>query len=270
MKRTLVRLIALFAIALGVLTAPAQPATRTSGAAPEAILHSPDAPVNIQVSRDGVVPGASRSVTDFSEVMLAIDPTDPAHLLGASKFFFDPAAYKHYSGVFKSYDAGLSWTQRQPDGLELYAKTSDPTTTFDELGNGYFTLLTVRPLGVDMLKKPAAGGWSAPVVVDRGVTNGCIDTYLARSLDHGQTWSANQRVSAQSWDWTLNLPLAGGDGFIGDYQGIASSNAYDFPLWNATANLGQNPDNRQQIFVARVPAPAAASRRLYVPILVKS
>jgi hypothetical protein len=75
------------------------------------------------------------------------------------------------------------------------------------------------------------------------------------------------RASAQSWDWTLNLPLAGGDGFIGDYQGIASSSAYDFPFWNATANLGQNPSTRQQVFVARVPPPAAAGRRIFLPML---
>lgn len=465
--------------------------TTTITRAPEPV------PTNVQVSRDGPVSGASRPVTDYSEVMLAIDPTDPDHLLGCSKFFFDPAAYKHYTGVFESYDGGRTWSRLQPDGVEVYAKTSDPVTTFDELGNGYFTLLTVRPLGVDMLKKPVGGSWRAPLVVDRtthadkqwiisdqdpqggsphagnlymawadvtiddqqnahiafarstdrnltwsrpitlatgfveapvpgvaadgtvyvvygrdyfyepapgvievvrstdggqtfggptvaanvvgipwyprdpfghahnfrmftlpafavspangdlyltwpdyrngdadiyfarstdggahwtppirlnddamgngvdqfqpqisvapngrvavmwfdrrlpcpnlpwippahrGVVNGCIDTFMTRSTDGGRTWAPNLRASAQSWDWTLNLPLAGGDGFIGDYQGIASSNAYDFPFWNATANLGQNPDNHQQVFVARVPAPGAADNHVYLPMLRK-
>lgn len=151
--------------ALTFLLAPPH-ASRADPAAPAAPIPE-TAPLNIQVSRSSAVPGASRPVTDFSEVMLAIDPTDPNHLLGTSKFFFDAAAYKHYTGVLESFDAGMTWTQRQPDGLEVYAKTSDPVTTFDELGNGYFTLLTVRPLGVDMLKKPAGGDWGAPVTVDR-------------------------------------------------------------------------------------------------------
>ena len=28
--------------------------------------------------------------------------------------------------------------------------------------------------------------------------------------DDGQTWVPNIRASAQTWDWTLNLPLDGG------------------------------------------------------------
>jgi len=67
----------------------------------------------------------------------------------------------------------------------------------------------------------------------RGDANFCIDIFLTRSHDGGQTW-----------DWTLNLPRDGdGNGFIGDYQGIASNNDYDFPFWNATANLGENAEN---------------------------
>ncbi len=429
---------------------------------------------NTQVSHSGAVEGASHPINDFSEVMLSLDPNDASHLLGASKFFYDPPNYGFYTGVFESSDAGLTWTERQPVGVENYSLTSDPVTTFDQQDNGYFTLLTRSPTGVDMLKKPAGGSWLAPVVVDRttstdkqwiaadqnpqgtspyagnlymswtsfggpvvgiafsrstnsnvnwsapirvasgdvqgstpavtpdgnvyvaygvnifngphpgslrvaksvdggahfstnviaatisvipywlpnstfrspaslpaftasptngnlylawadyrnsdsdiyftrstnggstwstplrlnddpvgngidqwqpqisvapngrvavswfdrrlncptdswippahrGLSNFCIDTFITRSFDDGQTWVANLRASAQTWDWSLNLPLDGsGDGFIGDYQGIASSNEFDFPFWNATANLGDNPENYQEIFVARV------------------
>jgi hypothetical protein len=432
-------------------------------------------PENIQASYSGWVPGASHYVNDFSEVMVYLDPTDSDHLLGASKFFYDPANYDFYTGVFESYDAGLTWTELQPAGVENYSLTSDPVTTFDDLGNGYFTLLTRGPTGLDMLKKPAGGAWELPVIVDRttstdkqwimgdqnpqgispyagylymswtsfggpvtgivfsrsvnrnaswttpislangdiqgsipGVapdgtvyvvygrgifyggagtleivkstnggasfgsasmvanitaipytlpnswfrtpaslpafavspTNGylyvawadyrngdadiyfarslnggtiwstavrlnddpvsngidqfqpqvsvapngrvavmwfdrrltcpedlpwippdhrgdanlCIDTFMTRSFDEGQIWMPNTRASAQTWDWSINLPLDGsGYGFIGDYQGIASSNEYDFPFWNATANMGSNAENYQEIFVARVP-----------------
>jgi uncharacterized repeat protein (TIGR01451 family) len=94
--------------------------------------------------------------------------------------------------------------------------------------------------------------WIPPSHV--GVYNGCIDTFMTRSFDEGQTWIPNMRVSAQTWDWTINLPLDGsGNGFIGDYQGIASNNAYDFPFWNATADLGENLERYQEVFVALVP-----------------
>ena len=147
-------------------------------------VFSPQAvPLNVQVSHNGVITGASHLVTDFSEVMLAIDPTDPYHLLGSSKFFFDPINYRHYTGVFESYDGGHTWDQLQPSGLEVYTKTSDPVTTFDDVGNGYFTLLTIGPLGVDMLKKPVGGAsaWGAPVVVEPEAAAGVSATATVSS-----------------------------------------------------------------------------------------
>jgi uncharacterized repeat protein (TIGR01451 family) len=464
----------------GVRRIPFQPQnpTRQAWEATQAqnlgYLNPQDSPQNIQVSHSGSVAGASHQINDFSEVMVSVDPNDPLHLLGASKFFFDPHNYGFYTGVFESIDGGLTWSEGQPAGVEVYSLTSDPVTTFDQSGNGYFTLLTRGPTGLDMLKKPAGGSWQLPVVVDRttstdkqwiaadqdpkgtsphagnlymswtsfsgpvtgivfsrstngntswsapiritggdvqgsvpavapdgtvyvvygvsifngphsgylrvakstdggahfgsgvlaatiqaipytfanstfrtpaslpafaispvngnmylawadyrngdadiyftrstnggtawstparldddplsngvdqwqpqisvapngrvavmwfdrrlncptdswilpahrGLANFCIDTFMTRSFDEGQTWVANIRASAQTWDWSLNLPLDGsGDGFIGDYQGIASTNENDFPFWNATANLGENPVNYQEVFVARV------------------
>jgi len=127
----------------------------------------------VQVSRSGAVPGASRPVTDFSEVQVAVDPTDPGHLLGGSKTFYAPADYDFYTGVFESFDAGRTWTQLQPPGVEDYGLTSDPVTTFDHLGNGYFTLLTRKAggyTGLDMLTLPKGGSWLPPVVVDDDTT----------------------------------------------------------------------------------------------------
>ena len=122
---------------------------------------------NIQVSTSGVITGAPYYVNDFSEVMVYLDPTDPNHLLGASKFFYNPVGYDFYTGVFESYDGGLSWTELQPPGVSGYGLTSDPVTTFDNLGNGYFTLLTRGPNGVDMIKKQPGLNWELPVIVDR-------------------------------------------------------------------------------------------------------
>ena len=399
---------------------------------------------------------------------------------------------------FESYNGGLSWSELQPPGVESYGLTSDPVTTFDELGNGYFTLLTRGPTGLDMLKKQPGLNWELPVIVDRttstdkqwimgdqdpqsispyagnlymswtsfggpvtgivfsrstdrngswsspisltngdiqgsipgvapdgtvyvvygrgifygptpgtiefvkstngglsfgspqlaaniiaipynlpdpfnyihnfrspaslpafavspvngnlyiawadyrnddsdiyfasssdggstwttpvrlnddpvsngidqwqpqvsvapngrvavmwfdrrlpcpalpwipighaGKENACIDTFVTRSYNEGQTWTPNARASAQTWDWTINLPLDGSqNGFIGDYQGIASNNNYDFPFWNATANLGENAQNYQEVFTARLPVPyynLSTSEEFVIPELV--
>ena len=467
----------LLATATVAAARPADQEPDGGGARPQALSQDPaDVPENVQVSRIGAVQGASRPVTDFSEVHLAVSPVDPDHLIGSSKFFYDGANYRFYTGVFESLDGGATWAQEQPLGLELYSLTSDPVNTFDHLGNGYFTLLTRGPTGLDMLKKPRGKPWEGPVVVDRstvtdkqwivgdqdlnetsrfpgrlymswtdvsspsrilvahsadgnktwsapqelasgnlqgsqvavgpdgtvyvlygqdifgsavagalmitrsadgGLTwtkpvqavdtvsipnhldeesdfrtpatlpafavsprggtlvaawadarsgdadillsvsrdggqtwspsrrvnddplaNGidqiqpqlaagpdgrlvvawldrrnycpdlrfiprehvgkedfCLDVYLSRSVDDGSSWTPNLRVSAQTWDWTLSLPRdGGGNGFIGDYIGLAATRDFDYPFWSGNADLGQNPSHRQQVFTARVPA----------------
>ena len=431
---------------------------------------------NIQVSHNGKVKGASREVTDFSEVILSVDPTNPAHLIGGSKFFYDSANYRFHVGTFESADGGRTWDVVQPDGVERYSLTSDPVTTFDEQGNGYFTILTRGPTGLDVLKKPAgrvdwaspvtvnrtsttdkqwlvgdqdpqskspyAGNvyiswtdvaqpsrilvarstdrnvvWSAPVAVttgdvqgsvpavapdgtlyvlfgrsifagatisstmevvksttgggkfsppvvvaritpipsklpngtfrspaslpaftispktgtlfaawadyrngdsdiyltrsaDEGRTwstavrvnddppgngidqfqpqlavapdghvavawhdrrlpcptqdwiaesrraaeNACIDTFLARSIDDGDHWQPNLRVTTHSWDPAVHAPtVSTGTQFIGDYIGLAATNAFDYALWPSTADMGENSDHSQEIFAGIVP-----------------
>jgi hypothetical protein len=259
---------------------------------------APDGTVYVVYGRDYFYEPAPGTI----EVVRSIDggrtfgsPVVAAHVVGVPWRLPDPFGHAHNFRTFTlpafavdPVDGALllAWADyRQGDADIYFARSTDRGARWttpvrlndDPAGNGidqFQPQLSVAPNGrvavmwFDRRLSCPSLAWIP--AAHRGVTNGCIDTYLARSLDHGRTWTANQRVSAQSWDWTLNLPLAGGDGFIGDYQGIASNNAYDFPFWNATANLGQNPGNRQQIFVARVPAPAVASRRLYVPILVKS
>ena len=443
-------------------------------------------PVIVQASREGRTQGARRPVTDFSEVMLAADPSDDLHLLGSSKFFHSPASYGFYTGVLESFDGGMTWAQEQPGGVEDYSLTSDPVNCFDGQGNGYFTLLTRNPnrySGLDMLEKPRGGPWGRPVTVDdgtvtdkqwiaadqdplersshaghvymswtdvgqsqrivfarsvdgnrtwgppvtiergnlqgsipavapdgtvyvlygqdifggtqgalriarsddggatfddpttvaeirpipfflpnglddrnfrspaslpafaaspldgslyaswadmrhgdadiflarstdggatwseaqrmnddplgngidqiqpqlsvapdgrvallwvdrrlpcpevdwipdghRGRENFCLEAFMTRSYDGGQTWVPNLRVGGEAFDWSVNLPIVNTDrngfatGFIGDYQGIAGTREADIAFWAATSDLGDNPENRQQIFAAIVTA----------------
>ncbi|MBN1661181.1 MAG: hypothetical protein JXA93_22505, partial [Anaerolineae bacterium] len=195
----------------------------------EAYLVPPEAlPENIQVSHSGTFTYASHPLNDFSEVMVYLDPTDPDHLLGASKFFYYPAGYDFYTGVFESYDGGLTWTQFQPAGVEVYSLTSDPVTTFDHAGNGYFTLLTRTPTGLDMLKKPVGGNWQMPVIVDRttstdkqwimgdqdpqGASPYAGNLYMSWTSFGGPvTGIVFSRSTDSNLTWSVPIGLAGGD-----------------------------------------------------------
>ena len=147
---------------------PHNPAQRVASIDQERYSNPAGLPEVVQASQIGTVDGASQMITDFSEVHLAADPNDPQHLIGSSKFFYAPATYGFYTGVFESFDGGWSWSQMQPEGIEAYSLTSDPVNTFDHLGNGYFTLLTRGPAGLDMLKLPKGSDtWEAPVAVTR-------------------------------------------------------------------------------------------------------
>jgi uncharacterized repeat protein (TIGR01451 family) len=163
----------------------------------------------------------------------------------------------------------IAWADYRHGDADIYfTRSTDGGTTWstavrlndDPVGNGidqFQPQVSVAPNGrvavmwFDRRLPCPDLTWIPPAHV--GVYNGCIDTFMTRSFDEGQNWVPNIRASAQSWDWTLNLPWTGSAGFIGDYQGIASNNEYDFPFWNATADLGDNADNFQHIFVARVP-----------------
>lgn len=76
-----------------------------------------------------------------------------------------------------------------------------------------------------------------------------IDVYLAQSVDGGATFLPNARVTAQSWDPTVDAPIDGnGLQFIGDYQGLVATNQFAYPFWNDTRT------GSQDIFTALVPS----------------
>jgi hypothetical protein len=93
---------------------------------------------------------------------------------------------------------------------------------------------------------------------NRGKSNFCLTAFMTRSSDGGESWQPNFQVGASPWDWSTSLPVASqgspDTGFIGDYQGLASSDEFDYPLWAGTNDLGDNPRYRQQVWVARVDA----------------
>jgi hypothetical protein len=134
--------------------------------------------------------------TNQSESDLAVDPTNPAHLLGGAKFFFsatDPlppsvsgtsGRFVDWSGEYQfhvgTYDLMVSksavttgsalvpgYTCVDPHPFDA---TTDPTFAFDTAGNAYAFVLglnfnnTIN--GVFVSKRTPAGVWGAPVQVD--------------------------------------------------------------------------------------------------------
>jgi hypothetical protein len=216
-------------------------------------------------STDG---GASFDAAQVAANITAIPFTLP------NSWFRTPASLPAFAVSPTNGNLYIAWADYRHGDADIYfSRSTDGGATWDTqirlnddpIGNGidqFQPQVSVAPNGrvavmwFDRRLECPSLPWIPPDHV--GLANFCIDTFMTRSFDEGVSWESNMRASEQTWDWTLNLPLDGsGNGFIGDYQGIASNNDYDFPFWNATANLGENAENYQEVFVALVPVSAS-------------
>jgi hypothetical protein len=81
-------------------------------------------------------------VKDHSESDLHVDPLDPRHVIGLSKWFVNSEGYNHLVGFFESFDGGSSWpAQGHIPGYEGWTDNSDPVGAFDPWGNFYAAFL---------------------------------------------------------------------------------------------------------------------------------
>jgi hypothetical protein len=81
-----------------------------------------------------------------------------------------------------------------------------------------------------------------------------IDVDIAQSADDAHTFGKNFRITAQSWDSTIDSPRPDPNSnltFIGDYQGLAVDNTTVHPLWNDTQN-GKSQQIRTVAIAERV------------------
>src|SRR5439155_8440348 len=73
---------------------------------------------------------------------LHVDPTNPRHLIGVSKWIVNAEGYNHLTGFFESFDGGLTWPQQgHIPGYEGWTDNSDPVAAFDPWGNLYAVVL---------------------------------------------------------------------------------------------------------------------------------
>jgi hypothetical protein len=81
-------------------------------------------------------------VKDHSESDIRVDPTNPQHLIGTSKWVVSPEGYNHLLGFFESFDGGKTWpVQGHMPGYEGWTDNTDPVGAFDSYGNFYSLVL---------------------------------------------------------------------------------------------------------------------------------
>src|SRR5258708_4875245 len=81
-------------------------------------------------------------VKDHSESDMRVDPTNPQHLIGSSKWFVSAEGYNHLLGFYESFDGGKTWpTQGHIPGYEGWTDNTDPVGAFDSFGNYYELIL---------------------------------------------------------------------------------------------------------------------------------
>jgi len=84
-------------------------------------------------------------VKDHSESDIRVDPTNPQHLIGSSKWFVSPEGYNHELGFYESFDGGATWpVQGHIPGYEGWTDNTDPVGAFDGSGNYYEFLLNYQ------------------------------------------------------------------------------------------------------------------------------
>jgi len=93
-------------------------------------------------SRSPYPASTSMLVTDHSESDLRVDPLNPSHLIGSSKWFTSAEGYNHLVGFYESWDGGKTWpVMGHVPGYEGFTDNTDPVGAFDAFGNYYQALL---------------------------------------------------------------------------------------------------------------------------------
>lgn len=93
-------------------------------------------------SNSGSPMGVPQLVKNHSESDIRVDPTNPNHLIGSSKWFVSSEGYNHLLGFYESWDAGKTWpVQGHIPGYEGWTDNTDPIGAFDTFGNYYSLIL---------------------------------------------------------------------------------------------------------------------------------
>jgi hypothetical protein len=122
---------------------------------------------------------------DKSESDLAVDPTNPNHIVGMSKAFFSPKDYLFELVWYDSTDGGQTWKSGILPGYNEWMDTTDPVVAFDSQGNLYALVLPFN----FVIEPSGDHNWDIGHVSPEGLNDAI---YLSRSLKSdgpvGQNW----------------------------------------------------------------------------------
>jgi len=76
-------------------------------------------------------------VKDHSESDIRVDPTNPDHVIGTSKWFVSAEGYNHQLGFYEKSPAS-PWIEGHIPGYEGWTDNTDPVGAFDTFGNFWF------------------------------------------------------------------------------------------------------------------------------------
>jgi hypothetical protein len=110
-------------------------------------------------------------VKDHSESDIRVDPTNPRHVIGSTKWFTAPEGYNHLLGFYESWDGGKTWpAQGHIPGYEGFTDNTDPVGAFDSYGNYYQALLPYQFYYTSSgFKKYEAGNEPNPAIPNEAV-----------------------------------------------------------------------------------------------------
>jgi len=117
----------------------------------------------------------SAFANDKSESDLAVDPTNPNHIVGMSKAFFSPKDYLFELVWYDSTDGGRTWTSGILPGYDEWMDTTDPVVAFDSQGNLYALVLPFN----FVIEPSGDHNWDVGHVSPDGLNDAI---YLSRSL----------------------------------------------------------------------------------------
>ncbi len=168
--------------ALGPLT---QEADGTVG---ENVYKNPSSPICTGSTGSGNVnTDCETAAAPHNETSIAIDPTDPNHLIGsANDYQLRLSSGGHvnettYSRAHVSFDSGQTWSE-YPIKYNGYASTGDPAVAFDATGRAYLATL-------GFVWSQGNGLGTAP------------DVLVTTSVDGGKSWSKPDRVASGTGGW---------------------------------------------------------------------
>src|SRR6266481_991492 len=176
-------------------------------------------------SNSGYPAATPMLVKDYSESDVRVDPTNPAHLIGSSKWFVSAEGYNHLLGFYESFDGGKTWpAQGHVPGYEGWTDNTDPVGAFDGFGNFYELVL---PYQFDY-KADGSKQFNTGQEPNPSVSNEAISVAVR---PHGAT-SARQWITTHNGQPDIVFATNAGFGQEPDKQWIAIDNNPASPFYN--------------------------------------